>query len=73
MARVVGGLCRRAVWVKELNMRYEEEYDIVGAFEEHDLETESDMPDESDDNLADFEFDSEMAEDAMEEDFDEED
>ena len=59
-------------------MRYEEEYDIVGAFEEHNFESESDTPDESDDDFADLDFDSglsdesEMAEDAGE-DFDEED
>ncbi len=63
---------RRAVWVKEVNMWYEED-DVVGAFEEHDLETESDLPDEPDDDLADLDLDSEMAEDAVEEDFDEED
>lgn len=51
----------------------EEEYDIVGALGEHDLEYESDLSDESDDGLADFEFDAEMAEEAIEEDFDEED
>jgi len=51
----------------------EEEYDIVGAFEEHDLECESDLSDESDDDLADPELDSEMAEDTEEEDFDEQD
>jgi hypothetical protein len=57
----------------------EEKYDIVGAFEEHDLECESDLSDESDDDLVDPELDSdlsdesEMAEDAAEEDFDEED
>ena len=46
----------------------EEKYDIVGAFEEHDLECESDLSDESDDDLVDPELDSEMAEDAVEED-----
>ena len=51
----------------------EEEYDIVGAIEEHDLEYESDLSDESDEDLAGFEFDSEMAEDVIEEEFDEED
>ncbi len=53
-------------------MWYEDD-DVVGAFEEHDLETESDLPDEPDDDLADLDLDSEMAEDAVEEDFDEED
>jgi hypothetical protein len=54
-------------------MWYEED-DIVGAFEEHDLETESDLPDEPDDDLVDPELDSdlsdesEMAENAVEED-----
>jgi len=63
----------QAIRVKEVNMWNEEEYDMVGALEEHDLECESDLPDESDDDLADFELDSEMAEDAVEEDFDEDD
>jgi hypothetical protein len=59
-------------------MWYEKD-DIVGAFEEHDLECESDLPDEPDDDLADPELDSdlsdesELAEDAVEEDFDDED
>ena len=59
-------------------MWYEED-DVVGTFEEHDLETEPDLPDEPDDDLADLDLDSdlsdesEMAEDAVEEDFDEED
>ena len=79
MARVVGGLRRCAIRVKEVSMRYEEDYDIVGAFEERDIESESDTPDESDDDFADLDFDSglsdesEMAEDAVEEEFDEED
>lgn len=54
-------------------MRHEENYDVVGAFEEHDLECESDLSDESDDDFSDLELDSEMAEDAEEQDFDEED
>jgi len=60
-------------------MRHEEEDDIVGALEEHDLECESDLPDEPDDDLANAELDSdlsdesELAEDAVEEDFDDED
>jgi len=48
-------------------MWYEEDYDIVGAFEEHNQECESD------DDLTDLDLDSEMADDTVEEEFDEED
>lgn len=54
-------------------MQYEDEYDIVGAFEEHDPEYESSLSDESDEDFSDLALDSEMAEDAEEEGFDEED
>jgi hypothetical protein len=54
-------------------MWHEEDYDVVGAFEEHDLDCESD------DDFSDLELDSDLsdeseaAEGAEAEDFDEED
>lgn len=53
-------------------MRYEDEYDLVGAYEEYDPGYESELSDEPEEDFADLEFDSEMAE-ADDEDFDDED
>jgi hypothetical protein len=52
---------------KEVNMWNEEEYDMVGAFEDHDLECEVG------DDSSELDLDSDMTEDLEEEAFDEDD